>query len=1037
MYQLLKHEDAFTKAYATLNERQKEAVDCIEGPVLVVAGPGTGKTQILAVRIGNILTRTDTLPESILCLTYTDAGTVAMRRRLASFIGPAAYRVGIYTFHAFCNEVIQSNPDYFGRRDLEPVSELEQVSIVENILHTLPPNHILKKFTGDFSNETSRLLRLFEMMKKENWLPEIIAHAIDKYLTEIPTRDEFIYKKPNKTKGIAIGDLKTELIKAETEKMEKLRSASALFNEYQQQLQIAGRYDYADMILWVLRAFAKDENLLRNYQERYLYFLVDEFQDTNGAQSEILQQLTSYWDVPNVFAVGDDDQSIYEFQGARVKNILDFYNRYHPHIKLVVLTDNYRSTQSILDASKCVIDNNSERLINKLKGLSKQLQAKDEDRVAHNYMPEVHMYKNVAQEEAGVMHQIEELRQAGVPLNEIAVLYYRHAQADNLIRLCEKQSIPYQVRKKLNILEIPLIQNLLLLLRYIHDEMQKPNSGEHFLFRILHFPYFEIHPYDIASISAYIAGKRDTTAWRTTIADAKELAQIRLKNPENILRFEQHLQYWLTETGNLTLPMLFEKMLNESGLLHYMLKQNDRMWLLEVFNTLFDFVKQEASKKPHITIAEFLELIDQMETHGIGIPVNKTINHQKGVNFISTHSAKGLEFDYVFLIGCMKDKWEKARGNTNNFKLPDTLTFTDEDNKTESLRRLFYVAITRARQHLYISFAEKNNEDKDLEASQFVLELTDGMGIGAMQKNPNIDTLMKYKIAELTEAPPTVVPFFDKTFIQSKIEHFVMSASALNAYLDCPVRFYFERIVKVPQAKSDSMAFGSAVHLALKRLFDKMKENEQNKFPPVEDFIKVFEYEMYNSRDAFTDKQFQNRLDYGKKILPEYYENYVAGWNRIVVTEYPIRGVEIDGIPVTGVFDKIEFNGNAVNVVDYKTGKYLYAKDKLNAPDENNPDGGNYWRQLVFYKLLLDAQKVKPWQMQSGEIDFIEKDKKEDAFIKHKIMVTAEDVITVKHQLIKTYNAIQQLKFAEGCNKEDCIWCNFVRENYHPENFNV
>ncbi|MFN3939095.1 MAG: ATP-dependent helicase, partial [Chitinophagales bacterium] len=436
MNQLLKHEDTFAKAYATLNERQREAVDCIEGPVLVVAGPGTGKTQILAVRIGTILSRTDTLPENILCLTYTDAGTVAMRRRLASFIGPDAYRVGIYTFHAFCNEVIQSNPDYFGRRELEPVSDLEKVTIVENILHKLPANHILKKFTGDFSNDTSRLLGLFETMKKENWEPATIHQAIDTYLNDIPNREEFKYQRPNKSKGIALGDLKLELIKAETEKMERLRAASALFDDYQEQLRIAGRYDYADMILWVLRAFATDENLLRNYQERYLYFLVDEFQDTNGAQNEILQQLTSFWDVPNVFAVGDDDQSIYEFQGARVKNILDFYNRYSPDIKLVVLTDNYRSTQSILDASKAVIDKNNERLINKLKGLSKNLQAKDAERVAHNYMPEVHQYKNIAQEEAGVMHQIEELNKSGVPLNEIAVLYHRHAQADNLIRLC-------------------------------------------------------------------------------------------------------------------------------------------------------------------------------------------------------------------------------------------------------------------------------------------------------------------------------------------------------------------------------------------------------------------------------------------------------------------------------------------------------------------------------------------------------------------------------------------------------------------------
>lgn len=1022
----------FENAYQELNERQKEAVDCIEGPVLVVAGPGTGKTQILAIRIGKILQETDTLPENILCLTYTDAGSIEMRKRLVTFIGTAAYRVGIYTFHAFCHEVIRTHQDYFGTRTLEPVSELEQVTMVENILLHLPPNNILKKFYDDQSYETGRLLRLFDTMKKENWMPATILDAIELYIKDLPTRDEYIYKTNNKARGFSKGDLKTAAIEQEVKRMEQLQAGVALYDVYQKEMQKAGRYDFNDMIQWVKDAFENNENLLLSYQERYLYFLIDEFQDTNGTQNKILEQLTNYWDIPNVFAVGDDDQSIFEFQGARVKNILDFYNQYKGNIRLIVLEDNYRSTQSILDSAKYLIDNNEERLIKKLPGLSKTLIASKSERKANNFKPEIHIYENLAQEEAGIIMQVEQLRDEGIPLQEIAILYHRHAQAENLMQLFEKRSIPFQVKKKMNVLETPLVQNLLQLFEYIVAETHKPNSGEHLLFRILHFPYFDIAPHDVASIAAYISNKREYISWRTLLADNKALSQIKLKNPESLLRFEKAMQYWLTESTTLTLPMLFEKMLNESGLLQYIIKQNNRIWLLEVFTTLFDLIKEEASKKPHILISEFLELIERMEIHGLGLPVYKTIMQKNGVQFISTHSAKGMEFDYVFLMGAVKDKWEKAQSGNQNFKLPDTLTLTAAENKTESLRRLFYVAVTRARQHLYVSYSKKTNAEKEQEPSQFILELKSNTDIISTEKEIPESILLEYKISELSEAPKVEIDLFDKEFIARRLNNFVMSASSLNAYLECPVKFYFEKIIRVPQAKNDSMAFGSAVHNALHKLFENMKESSKQIFPNAAEFVLYFELEMARNRDAFTDKQFKNKLEQGKLILPAFYNNYIKTWNKVFVTEYPIRGVEYNGIPITGVFDKIEFDGTDVNVVDYKTGSVERGKEKLKKPNDKNPNGGDYWRQLVFYKILMDAQKLKPWKMVSGEIDFIEIDKKNNVFEKYRLEIADEDIGIVSAQLIDSYNKIMQMEFTVGCDNSDCNYCKFVRDNYIP-----
>ena len=197
----------------------------------------------------------------------------------------------------------------------------------------------------------------------------------------------------------------------------------------------------ADMILWVLNAFKNDEEFLRVQQEKYHYFLVDEFQDTNGAQSDLLNYLIDFWDKPNVFAVGDDDQSIYEFQGARMKNIMDFYHRYEDDIKVIVMEDNYRSSQHILDASKTLIDNNQERLIKQIENLSKTLVAKNEKLAKSKVKPGILSYYNVKHEEGGIVDKLEALYKKDIPLNEIAVIYRNHRQAEEIINLVEKKGI--------------------------------------------------------------------------------------------------------------------------------------------------------------------------------------------------------------------------------------------------------------------------------------------------------------------------------------------------------------------------------------------------------------------------------------------------------------------------------------------------------------------------------------------------------------------------------------------------------------------
>ena len=1012
----------FNDALAKLNAAQREAVETIAGPVLVVAGPGTGKTQIIAARIGNILNQTDALPQNILCLTYTEAGTVAMRKRLLEFIGPLAYRVQIHTFHSFCNDVIQSNSDYFGKRNLEPISDLETIQLMRNLMDELPNDHLFKKFKGNLYSEIDRLLNLFRTMKEENWTSEFVCNKVDAYLADLPLRDEYIYKRNGK--DFKKGDIKQANIDEETGKMEKLKAAVLLFENFQQRMLSMNRYDYNDMILWVVNAFKANEFLLRIYQERFQYFLVDEYQDTNGSQNEILKMLCDFWETADVFAVGDDDQCIYEFQGARLQNILDFEQRHQRDLKKIVLTENYRSSQNILDVVKKVIDRNTRRLNSdggkKLNAASTGLKT--------NLPSRVFSFQNIAQEEAFIVTEIERLKNEKVNLNEVAVLYHRHAQAENILALLEKKGIPFKTKKRLNILDLPVIQNIITIFNYLSAEAKEAHSGEEFLFEIMHYAFFGIDVRDIASVAVKLSEKGEKRKWRNLLTDAALIKDVRLRNPLAIEKMQSMINHWLSEMQSITIQMLFEKILNESGLLTRILTHPDKIFQLQVIDTFFNFIKSENAKQPRLKLKELLETIKLLDENKLTIDLEKSTFREEAVQFISTHSAKGLEFQYVYLIGCNSNKWEAAKGNhAGKFSFPDNITFTNEENRIESLRRLFYVACTRAKEYLTITYSENDLNEKPLSVSQFVAE-TEIKLPEEVTKVTNENMIALQAISLGNQTLPEI-KLIDREIIKKRLEGFTLSVTAMNAYLNCPISYYYNSILQVPSAKSDSLAFGNSVHDALKKLYTKMLLNKKQ-FSGVDVFVQDFYNAMKGYESSFTEKQFKLRNEIGKKLLTNYYNHYIHSFHKNVRVEYPIPPTEMDGIPIKGNVDKIELlNGNEVQVIDYKTGNPKYGLQKLKLPDDKNLNGGDYWRQLVFYRILIEADRRENWHVVSGEIDFIEPDDKSNAFIKQKVVINAEDIKIVKQQIKEVYNQIMQQRFETGCGESDCHWCNFVKEN--------
>lgn len=1022
----------FTEEYQKLNDQQRKAVDTIEGPVMVIAGPGTGKTQILAARIGKILLDTDALPENILCLTYTDAGTIAMRKRLQQFIGADAYKVSINTFHAFCNDVIQDNLNLFEKTSLDAVSELETIELFKQLIDAFPKNHPLKRYRGDVYFEINNLRNLFSSMKREGWAPAFINQKIDEYITDLPNRDEYIAKRA--VKEFKKGDVRTDKIEEEKEKMEKLRAAVNEFNNFQKLLRKRNRYDFDDMINWVINVFEENKNILANYQEKFQYLLVDEYQDTSGTQNKLVQLLISYWDKPNVFVVGDDDQSIYRFQGANVENMLAFATAYSKDLMTVVLTNNYRSTQPILDISKTLINRNEERLVKQIDGLSKELLASNLRINGLTDKPSLHEYNSVKEEMADITNRVYDLLQQKTEPGRIAVIYKENKYGEELAKYFRLKNIPVYSKRNIDVLVQPFISKIIQVLRYLNAEHDIPYGGDEMLFEILHYDFYKIPPIEIAKLAVEVNTlryKEEPTSIRKLLYDkANKPAQNLFDNGihEGLKNFSRIIENLVADVPNITLPELFEHIVQNAGVLNYIMQSDEKISLMQLLTALFDFIKDECGRNPLLDLKELISIFDLMEKEGIPLSMTQSGGTDKGVNLLTAHGSKGLEFEYVFFTGANASFWEKKRRPGGGYKLPDTM-FLSQPASTdeEELRRLFYVALTRAEKHLYISYAKFRNDGKELEPSMFIAEIQEEHDLPVERIALTLEQQTEFELLHFTAQAPEIEQA-EEDFISGLLDKFVMNVTALNSYLNCPLNFYYRNLIRIPSGKSEATEFGSAIHHALEKLFRKMQDGKQDTFPSKEDMIADFNWYMNRHRENFTKEAFDRRMEYGDEVLRNYYDKYINSWNKVVAVERNIRGIVYNGVPLKGKLDKLEFNGKEVNVVDYKSGNIENALPKMKAPHDKDPHGGDYWRQAVFYKILVDNYEQKDWKVISTEFDFVEPDKKGE-YRKEKILINPQDMETVKQQITEVWNKIQARDFYTGCGKEDCHWCNFVKNN--------
>ena len=1110
----------FEASYKVLNNAQKEAVDTIEGPVMVIAGPGTGKTTILTLRIANILRKTDTEADCILALTFTESGAFAMRKKLADTIGADAYKVNIHTFHGFSETVIQEYPDYFPRIiGSAIVSDADQIQIIEKILQS-DEIDLLRPY-GDPMYYVRPILHEIHMLKRENVSPAVFARSVIVDAKAIAAEPDISA---------------TDLEKA-NKRNQKNAELALVYEKYEEALAKHKYYDFDDMLLELIKAMEDNAEFKLILQEKYQYILADEHQDANASQNRILELLSDFHDSPNLFIVGDDKQAIYRFQGASLENFMYFTKKYRS-AKVITLLHNYRSHQLILDAAHSVIVRNPS-IEGKGPAELRALQVGGRPVKIAEFADKVSELEYVASEIRKLIDTEKEKPE------EIAVFFRENGHAREVAAALKRLGIPCRNESDQDVLSGVDATKVLILLRAIADPADDASLGKALLLKELGC--------DPADVSAIFKISRDeglplhsVIKERSKKKSAHPVSGSAPRSPSPVLRAPgsklqasgsslysgSRLQAPSSQSSSgsqLQAPSSFTtgidwktigdaynriaawsqdseiepfqdflyRLLTEMGVIVTVVKSGS----LERMNALLHFYEMAiavARSKKTFFLKDFIEYIDVIADHGISSKRPNT-EHIEGVRLMTAHRSKGLEFNYVFIIHAVDGVWGNRRSR-NLFTVP-IIEHARDTGRIEDERRLFYVAMTRAREGITITYA-KADADKQTLKSQFIDEVDSSLvSFEQSEQDPKIvspfpreDLSMpsglvrdqsgsfagmnklnansavgqhpeKAKKDGATDVrrPGNATPILDPNYVRSIFLAQPLSVTHLNNYIECPWRYFFQNLIRLPQAHSKSEMYGTAIHLTLKAFFNAYKED---RIMSKKQVIELFNHNLEAQTMGKADRE--DSLEKGKRALGGYLDEYGNNWNKNLFTEYSIRGslvlegggrtekeklkteklktesakaagrghdespiasnsdrdqmAESEGpirIELTGKLDKIELlNDKEVTVVDYKTGK---PKSRNDIEGKTKDSNGNYKRQLTFYKLLLDGDKH--FRMKYGEIDFIEPNDR-GIHKKERFEIADFEVEDLKKVIAKAAREIMALDFLNRqCAEKDCEFC--------------
>ncbi len=917
----------FEEEYQRLNSEQQEAVDTVEGPVMVVAGPGTGKTQVLAMRVARILQKTQAKPSNILCLTFSTSGATAMRERLRHLLGAEAYGVTVSTIHGFANDIISSHPIVFDDWSAhEQISDIERYRTMKRIIDSMLPNVSLVNRKNPYIRIKDILSR-FSDLKREGVVDSVRLHSIAEEYTATLAKKSKEGTKAHE-KNLLTARKFTDLVR--------------MFLAYEQSLLDSGRYDYDDMLLTVNAALHEHDWLLAELQERYQYILVDEFQDTNGAQYEMIEHLVTpktVDDVPNIFVVGDDDQAIYRFQGANLQNILKFHHRFQS-AKIIVLQTSYRCSQKILDAADALISHNTERLTERIPHLTKKLQAGVHYR--NEPAPTLLRCPSEVAEPWMIAECIEEKIQAGVLPQDIAILTQTNKELRPIYDVLQAKGIPVQLSGKLDLLQHPLVSQVIALFQ----AGMSPESSA-LLSSALGAACLQCHPADLGRL--FDAAPRSTSllSYLLLFGDpAGTPNPVSLFRPESVIAARDFILELHQGISSRTIVETFEFLLKKSGILPTDTFSLDPLDYAAI-QALFDTVKYRAYEQPSFTAQSFADdLLYYLEPEYGDIRLTYDAPHltDEGVALMTAHRSKGLEFDVVFLPSFREKHWDQ-RQRPSPVSMPEDLLFgwSSEQKKYESQqdeRRVAFVAMTRARKELYFTCARqfsRTDKTSAISPSGFFAEAGDLPEAERELMHPE-------RIGTLLFTPVRHIDQEFASFLRKKLQTFSLSVTALNHFLEDPKLFLESDLLQVPQAKNSSLVYGNAVHDALKKWALAVQSGQ---VPSSIQFVEHFA-EYLATREVLTEKEQVSLLSLGRESLPRYFSQKLEGSiPSILKIECPIQA-QLGDIPLKGKIDRIDAlqpGSSDVRVIDFKTGR---PKTELEIRSED------YFRQLVFYALLLE-----------------------------------------------------------------------------------
>ena len=1004
----------------TPNTNQQICIDNTEGKYLVLAGPGTGKTFTIVERIKNMLNK-GIQAEKILCLTFTDAAATEMKRRIEKELNVVSTNVEIYTYHGFCCNIIENYQEEFEiPSNYKVISDPVSKAFIKECIDEINPEHFRTEkndpyfYINTIKNRIS-LIKQNRLTKEEyfNNIKENPDWEPEKIRLEEKIQDKI--KKGNTKMATDLGDLKSVT--------KKINQAIELWQFYElyQEKMIAQRYlDFNDMINLVLIKFEQDPSFLTKIANEYEYVMVDEYQDTNKSQNEIVFCLAKALESQNIFVVGDDDQIIYRFQGAKLDTIENYLNTFKD-TKIVCLKENMRSTQNILNAAREVISQDPLSLVNNCnfvdinnEPISKNLTAMNKEVTAKEKAVRFYKYADDLQEKTEIVKEIENLinsddcpnKDGQKLLSQIAVLTRSNAEAQEYAELLKSRNIPYELKDGKDIFTIPAVNILYFYMQFLIN----PNMYSYRIFQILMSPPFNINPKD------YKLLVDESSKEKNFIDSIKDIAKDKFIDYEKIDKFiktyEYLSQYKTTENIKNTVLEIGAK----TGIFDYYL--NNEINRTESIAGLKKFL-DEAIGFSEIYKTSFIEefntylksIIEDEEK----ITTQKAPVTLNAVQLCTYHSSKGREFEYVYMPALISEKWESNKKSLRAEIPVDKSEYESPDDiknlvKPSDLTKLMYVAMTRAKHALRLSYPESINK-KAKKATRFLVDINYEF---EKEEEP-----FKYDENNYWEQVSNLLikkPYdYKKDFndlIQAKLNDRSYSPSSINRYLSCPRKFLYNDILELgaQDGNPNYTSYGSAIHKALEDTVNYIKEH--NEYPEVTLIISWFKKEL-SKQPMENYEQRQNFIGRGEKALQNYYcqiTNMIP--QDLYAVEEKIDYVLEDGTKFYGIIDRIDANKDGTyTIYDYKTGNN---KNSYIGIDKTHED---YYNQMAWYKYF--------WELKTGnKVSLTKFIYPEDFETKNEGITYSDDEITERVEKFKeAINSIKNCEFEPSYNENACKFC--------------